>query len=168
MVQGKYDNLFAFVEQHDSFEDWPFPVAYRALDHHFPGSRFILTTRESPARWLSSLKSHALTTPPPCREKGIVSLRYLAYGFDYPQQDEEAHLSFYRHHNAAARNYFALRKADFLEVCWEKEASWAQLCKWLNKSIPNIPFPHERKATQPNPERLAANLSILSKLRASG
>lgn len=164
VVHGKFENLFALVEQHDSFDDWPFPLAYRALDHQFPGSKFILTTRESPQRWLNSLKSHALTTIPPCREKGIVSLRYLAYGFDYPQQNEEAHLSFYTHHNAAAQNYFRHRESDFLELCWEKEASWARLCHWLNKSEPSIPFPHERKASAPSQERRASNLLALRKL----
>lgn len=164
MVLGAYQNLSIVVQQHDSFEDWPFPLVYRYLDVKYPGSKFILTTRSAPERWLRSLKAHALCTVPPDPSRGIVSLRSLAYGFEYPHQNEEAHLCFYRHHNAAVREYFRGRPDQLLEVCWERDASWGSLCAFLGHAEPSLGFPHERRSRQPSPERLDANLRRLKAL----
>jgi hypothetical protein len=43
------------LENHDAFCDLPVPLYYRELDRLFPGSKFILTTRDG-GSWLESMK----------------------------------------------------------------------------------------------------------------
>ncbi len=45
------------VMQADAFSDFPYPMLYRELDERFPGSKFILTTRERGA-WIKSVQRH--------------------------------------------------------------------------------------------------------------
>jgi hypothetical protein len=127
--------------EYDLFEDWPWPLVFRELDQLFPGSKFILTTRLEEESWLSSLKLHSMKTRP----KG--HCRKLAYGYNYPNRHEQAHLEFYRRHNSNVRAYFKGRDKDFLEVCWERGHEWTELCDFLGKDIPVIPFPHENKGS---------------------
>lgn len=157
---GNLQPIVEHVNQHDSFEDWPYPLLYRQLDALFPGSRFILTRRRTPERWLSSLEAHALRVDP---QQGARA-RSLAYGWAYPQLHRQAHLASYAHHLAQVRAYFRERPNDLLEVCWEDDARWEPLCAFLGQPVPQQPFPHANPASQPNPERLAQNLEQLRAL----
>ena len=58
--QGCFENLFRFCSAYSAFQDTPFslPGVYRALDEHFPGSRFILTVRDDPDAWFDSLQRY--------------------------------------------------------------------------------------------------------------
>ena len=133
--RGELERVFEFAERYDSFEDWPWPLIYRQLDARFPGSKFILTTRESADKWLRSLKRHApLTRTTECRQ--------IAYGYPMPHGHEVEHRAIYEHHNRAVREYFRHRRGDFLEVCWEAGDGWKELCGFLGQEIPDIPFPH--------------------------
>ena len=157
---GHLQPLVEHIEHHDSFEDWPYPLVFRQLDVLFPGSRFILTRRPSPQRWLSSLEAHALRVDP---EQGSRA-RTLAYGWAYPQLNRPAHLTIYANHLNAVRAHFRDRPDDLLEVCWEEEARWEPLCTFLGKPAREQPFPHANQAIAANPERLAQNLARLQAL----
>lgn len=128
--------IFAKVRHYDLFQDWPWPLCYEQLDEAFPGSKFILTVRSSPGRWLKSLKSHT--------ERSIPFLRTnkLAYGFHYPHNHEEKFLEFYERHNDNIRSYFSNRENDFIELCWEKGDGFEKLCNFLGCDMPKVPLPH--------------------------
>lgn len=149
--KGDLAMVYEYVEDYDSFEDWPYPLIYQQLDTKFPGSKFILTTRKDSKKWVQSLKIHSLITGP-------TEYRELVYGFSMPQGREIEHIKFYEDHNQKARQYFQNREKDFLEVCWEKGSGWEELCKFLSKDKPTIPFPHANKSP---------NQSIILRLRAS-
>lgn len=154
---GKVDALFKTVDQHDSFEDWPYPLMYQLLDQRYPGSRFILTRRSSAQTWLRSLEQHALRTDPEIGPKA----RTLAYGFPFPQLDREAHLRVYQQHLESVRSYFKDRLDDLLEVCWEEHASWEPLCNFLGMSPPAKPFPHANASTPADPQRRLQNEELI-------
>jgi len=137
--RGLYRDLFRHVALFDSFEDWPYPLAYEQLDRQFPGSKFILTRRSSAKVWLTSLESHSMRTDP----RIGCDTRILAYGWSYPQLNPAAHISRYESHLIRVRTYFQNRPNDFLEVCWEEDSSWDTLCAFLDKPQPTLPFPHE-------------------------
>ena len=92
---------------------WASPLLswlYRELDHAYPGSKLILTTRDETA-WIRSVKNH--WDPLVNRFRGwnsdpfshrIHKLLYGQKGFD-----AEVFLSRFRRHNAEVRDYF--RKA---------------------------------------------------------
>ena len=37
------------------------------------------------------------------------------------------------------------RPEDLLIVDWEKGQGWKELCSFLNKSVPNVSFPHDNR-----------------------
>lgn len=158
LAMGEIDPLLQHVRQHDSFEDWPYPLVFDRLDQNFPGSRFILSRRSSPERWFESLKAHALRTDPRVGTR----TRSLAYGMAYPQLDPAAHLRRYRNHLQRVRSYFAGRPGDLLEVCWEEEASWEPLCAFLQRPVPALRFPHANARFSGRPEFERQNVSQLA------
>jgi hypothetical protein len=137
--RGELEPVFAYVEQYESFEDWPWPLIYRELDERFPGSKFILTTRRDAETWIRSLKNHATLTGP-------TEFRRIAYGFDVPHGREVEHIERYRRHNEAIREYFRDRPGDLLELCWETGSGWAELCAFLGKEVPDLPVPHTNRS----------------------
>ncbi len=61
LFRGDYEPLFDLCKKYDAFQDMPFSqgVTYAILDAVFPGSRFILTVRDSDA-WFESLVRFSL------------------------------------------------------------------------------------------------------------
>lgn len=157
-VCGDLEPLFQTVSGFDSFEDWPYPLLYEQLDQRFPGSRFVLTRRASPERWLESLGSHALRTDPLIGSR----CRTLAYGLPFPQLDPALHLQHYQRHLERVRHYFRDRPADLLEVCWEEEPRWEPLCTFLQCPLPAVPFPHANAAHPPDPDHLRRNTALIA------
>ncbi|OQY37243.1 MAG: hypothetical protein B6229_08730 [Spirochaetaceae bacterium 4572_7] len=148
ILNNDFTAIKKVVEKYDLFEDWPWPLIYKELDQMFPGSKFILTVRKNEEIWLNSLKKHSLRTPPITN-----NCEKLAYGYTYPRGHEKEHLEFYRQHNDSVRSYFKGREQDFIELCWEKGHGWKELCDFLGKDIPNIPFPHKNKGSSARSKR---------------
>jgi hypothetical protein len=134
-------NVVSIVNQYDFFEDWPWPLIYKELDQLYPGSKFILTTRGSHRVWYNSLCKHSLRTHP------FKHCRKLAYGFNYPQKYFIHHAYFYHKHKAKVLRYFAGNK-NFTRLCWENGDGWNELCNFLKKPVPDVPFPHENKSSE--------------------
>ena len=47
-------------------------------------------------------------------------------------------------HNEEVRAYFG-DSDDFLEFSIEEGDGWEKLCRFLDKPVPNVPFPHKNK-----------------------
>lgn len=163
---GRLDDIFSVVEQHESFEDWPWPLVYKELFFRFGDkARYVLTTRRDADAWLESLKRHSLRTSPDRH------CRLLAYGYNYPHGLERYHLDFYQRHNYEVKKFFEDHNAQdlLLEISWDAGDGWEKLCRFLGEPIPTIAFPHENKGSQPIPKeveeenmrRINQQLSIL-------
>jgi hypothetical protein len=124
----EYDKIFEFIDQYDSFEDWPYASMCSILIERFPDARFILTRRSSPERWLSSLKKHALTTVP------FKDIRKLVLGQTYPFGQDARLMQIYTEHNARVRTMFA--RKPFLELCWEEGDSVEKVAEFLDTDVP--------------------------------
>ena len=122
-----------WVDNHDSFEDWPWPLLYEELDRHYPNSRFILTLRLDEERWLKSVKRHSEWVGPSLG-------RRLFFGHDTPDGHEGAYLDAYRRHVDNIRQHFA-GTGRLLEVCWERGDGWRELANFLGHPTPKVPFP---------------------------
>ncbi len=164
--RGQLDNVFKVIEENESFTDWPFPLMYREIFFRFGDrARYILTKRVSALKWLESLKKHSLRTLPDQHS------RLLAYGYNYPHGVEEYHLDFYERHRYEVVNFFGRHNSEhlLLEVSWDAGDEWARLCEFLDKPIPEEPFPHANKNSAPIPSdiesenriRIAQQLSLL-------
>jgi hypothetical protein len=62
-----------------------------------------------------------------------------------PHGHEEEHIQRYEQHNANVRAYFDGRE-DLLEVCWEEQAGWEQICQFLDRPVPDDSFPHANES----------------------
>ncbi len=129
----------------ESFEDWPWFEIYRDLDKRFPGSKFILTLRKDTATYVQSLQGHH-------EREGIRHQDFIkphwwleVFGVEPANWDYEYSARRYEKHNRDVLEYFAGRlNQDLLVVCWENGDGWSTLSRFLNKRIPDEPFPHLR------------------------
>lgn len=127
----------------DAVQDNPWPLLYRELDAEWPGSRFILTVRDTD-RWLASVLGHfgGRTTP----------MREWVYGEGRgdPQGNEERYRERYEQHNREVREHFADRPDDLLVLDLGAGDGWAELGAFLGVEVPDGSFPHVNSATRPN------------------
>lgn len=130
------------AQRFDSVEDMPWPLMFRELDAAFPGSKFILTMRDTD-RWYHSIASHFGAEP--------YHIQQLTYGEDAgaPVGHEERYREVYDAHNAAAREYFADRPDDLLEFWLERGHGWNELSAFLGRDdCPSGAFVHTNSQSQ--------------------
>ena len=135
-IKGDFSRVFAVARMWETFEDLPWPLVYREIDHEFPGSKFILTMRKDPETWLRSYIRQAERWP------GQFAVRKMAYGYDNPHGYEKEHIKLYNDHIEHVKRYFKNRPDDFLVLNWEEGDGWEKLCAFLGKEVPNVALPH--------------------------
>lgn len=152
LAAADLSRILAVVAAHDGFTDWPWILLYRQLDEAFPGSKFVLTTRD-PTRWLRSYRSMIARLPPATPE--LIARRRILYGLPFPDVTDAMLLDRRARHDASVREWFQGRTESLLEVDWEAGDGWEQLCGFLGEPVPAIPFPHENRgrptAAHPRP-----------------
>ncbi len=121
------------AESYDSVEDMPWPLIYRELDTAFPGSKFVLTVRDTD-KWYRSIASHFGANG--------YHIQQLTYGEDAPAPvgHEQRYREVYERHNREVLDYFAGRPDDLLVMELEKGAGWAELGSFLQVPVPDGPF----------------------------
>jgi hypothetical protein len=108
---------------------------YPQLDERFPKSKFILTIRDK-ENWLNSCR---WKYKEPSNHLGN-TIRISIFGCDRFHESTFSHL--YDIHRERAIHYFRERPEDFLVFNCDRGHSWRELCDFLGKSTPAIPFPH--------------------------
>lgn len=132
------------AQEYDAVEDMPWPLMFRELDQAFPGSKFILTLRDTD-RWYKSIAGHFGPNP--------YHIQQLTYGDDAPEpvNHEARYREVYDAHNAAVLDYFADRPEDLLEFWLERGDGWAELGAFLGLDpVPQGQFVHTNSNTQRN------------------
>jgi hypothetical protein len=125
------------VGKYGAFQDNPWPILYKHLDERYPGSRFILTVRK-PASWIKSQVGHFGTKDTPMRQ--------WIYGVGHPEGNESIYLERYEAHNREVLEHFEDRPDDLLIMDLAGGDGWEELCSFLGKDSPAIPFPHSNQA----------------------
>ena len=142
------------ARRHDAVEDMPWPLLFRELDQEFPGSKFILTLRDTD-RWYRSISKHFGANP--------YHIQQLTYGDDAPAPlgHQARYRSVYEAHNAAVRDYFKNRPSDLLEFWLERGDGWKKLGDFLGRhDVPEGEFVHTNSSRQ----RLSLGYRIKKKL----
>ena len=116
--KGDLRRILALAEKRDSFEDWPWIILYQELDAAFPGSRFVLTTRE-PDRWIRSYR-HMLDNQGKASAKANEQRRVL-YGLPFPDVTQDQLLERYSRHNREVVAHFRDRPDALLVVLFQKK-----------------------------------------------
>lgn len=130
------------AEDHDAFQDNPWPIIFREMDQRFPGSKFVLTVRD-PDLWIDSVIRHFGNKE--------TEMRKWIYGVGSPVGNENIFLDRYRAHQRDVINYFADRPNDLLVMDLRAGDGWNKLCPFLGHAVPAHPFPHMNKSTDRAP-----------------
>ena len=154
-----FARIVALCRTADAFQDVPFSNAdtFRAVDAAYPGSRFILTVRDSPEQWFDSLvRFHTrivgkgrLPTADDLREFDYRYKGYLwdafvhSYGSDERLlYDRDTYIANYVEHNRSVREYFRRRPADLLEINVGDADAMPRLCAFLGVPYRGQAMPH--------------------------
>ncbi|RPF20118.1 sulfotransferase family protein [Myceligenerans xiligouense] len=101
---------------------------FPAFDKAYPGSKFILHTRDLDG-WLASCEAHVLRN----RERGRSS---------WTTFDREGLTAVYAARHREVREYFAGRPDDLLEIDVPGGEGWEKLAPFLGHPVPDEPFPY--------------------------
>jgi hypothetical protein len=165
LIHKDADRIIRYCYTADAFQDAPFgyPELYKELDVAFPGSKFILTVRNSPEEWFESLVrfhtklfSSDPERPPTKEDLENANYRYKGYMLEsqvllygYPKTllyDEEVYKSHYIKNNSDKREYFKSRPHDFIEINVAIKDDFCRLCEFLNIETNLTDFPWLNKS----------------------
>lgn len=122
--------------------DFPISILYKELDKAYPGSKFILTIRDD-VDWLRSVRDHFSYKNPHRWEWDVYPFSNRMHQAVYGRKDFDAFtmLERYRRHNAEIIEYFKNRPDELLIM---REPNWIELCRFLEKPIPeNVEYPRK-------------------------
>lgn len=136
----------------DAFTDNPYFRIWREIHAQFPDARYILTVRDE-QRWIDSCVRFY-------RNRRIRPMRVWMFGQhadpSRSSASRQAWLDAYRAHNAAVREFFAGSPSDrFMELDLIARPRWDELCRFLARPVPALPFPHANPTGTDSPWRPA-------------
>ena len=114
--------------KYDAFVDFPmgFDEVFVDIEKEIPNSKFILTTRDI-KKWQKSYFHH-----------------FDGSGWQIKTTDDiKKRTEKMEKHNNDVIKYFKNKPNKLLIMDITKGDGWEKLCKFLNKPIPNQPFPHK-------------------------
>jgi O-antigen/teichoic acid export membrane protein len=155
---GRFQPIVDYCKTAQVFQDVPFsyPDTYKYLDRAYPGSKFILTVRDSPEQWYSSItRFHAKLFG---KEGGLPTVNdlknapYVWPGFMYnvvrvhgtPDDDpynKELMIEHYEKYNKEVINYFKDRPEDLLVINISDPSSYSKFIDFLGIDSPFTDFP---------------------------
>jgi len=115
----------------DAFSDAPMykPGLFKKIDKELPSSKFILTVRNTDSL-IKSWTNYFMNAP---------------WSID-TDEDKEVIATMYEHHVKDVVTYFEKIPNQLLIFDIIGGDSWQKLCEFLEEPIPDVPFPHKRKA----------------------
>ncbi len=149
LKRGEY--RLSILGEYQGAVDTPIAPYFAQLDRAWPGSKFILTTREK-ASWLRSAEAHwhELKTGRRARDEPYQAfvdfISASVYGCIYFNAERFSYA--YDRHVASVLEYFADRPDDLLvlDICGGD--GWEDLCSFLGLPIPaGTAFPHAHRTS---------------------
>ena len=154
--------MYCYTAQ--AFQDIPFSLSFtfQAMDQKFPGSKFILTVRDSAEQWYNSLtRFHAASFGNghiPTLED-LKAAEYIRRGWAYeanrllyntPPDDlynKDMLIALYNAHSDAIQEYFRHRAGDLLVLNVAEPGAYDRLCDFLGKPHTGKAFPWENRTS---------------------
>ncbi len=154
-----FKKIVKFCHSADAFQDIPFSndFTFEILDYAFPGSKFILTVRDSTEEWFNSLKRfHAKLIGkerlPTAEDLKEYTYRYkgwmwenmqLKYGIDeISLYDHDIYTEQYEKHNQRVIEYFKYRPDDLLVLNLSDDDAIKRLYAFLGFKYDDFVMPH--------------------------
>jgi hypothetical protein len=133
---------FSVANEYDAVTDTPAALVFKELSVRFPESRFVLTLRNL-EDWLRSCEK--FFAEPPVGEEHYVAYASLIRNRVYGRItfDRTAFERAYLRHVGEVRDWFRNEKSvRLLEIDIPAGRGWDELCRFLGRGNPTIPFPH--------------------------
>ena len=164
LMYGNIEDIINYVHTAQGFQDVPFSEQdlYKELDKQFPGSKFILTVRDSSEQWFSSLvrfhtKKWASDKNYPPTEDDLKNAVYRFKG--YPWQTTKYNpdlkgvklyspIEYKELHDKRNNNiidYFKNREQDFIKINVSNPNDFKRLNEFLGINTRLKGFPHMNK-----------------------
>jgi hypothetical protein len=160
LKQGDYSELKRVAELFDAFQDAPWFLFYREFDSWYPGSKFILTIRDSRSWWKSFLYYF---------EKRSLSIFEYIYGYKNPVGNENNFIERYERHNREVIEYFKDRPEDLLVIDVSEENALHKISNFLGESSTFEKMPHinatQRIPLETERNKLLKNLKNIYKVK---
>ena len=162
LKQGDLSEIKQVAKLFDAFQDIPWFLYYKEFDKWYPGSKFILTIRESKSWWRSFLRYFRTERYP---------LFEYVYGFDNPIGHKEALVNRFERHNREVVEYFKERPDDLLVLDVSEDKALEKISIFLGKSSTYEKMPHKNAALiipeKKLGRRLKNNINKLRKIHAA-
>ncbi|MBB4284618.1 sulfotransferase [Roseospira goensis] len=161
-LSGHADECIRFARNYDAFFDapWGGTDLYRSLHAAFPDAKFILNTRD-PAAWVKSVLAMDLAfdpDPETCLDTvydrgsyGHVFYLNTFFGIHSLAEARSKLYETYVAHTARLRQFLRDVGADVLEIDVTAGQGWEVLCPFLDRPIPDRPFPRRNVGAVVNP-----------------
>lgn len=131
--------LEEMMEKFDAVAECGAIIKWKELYEKYD-AKCILTTRDLDS-WLPSLKNWLLYVNPHPKERTKKVRKQTLGSWNW---NRKKHIRKYRRHHRQVKRYFKDNK-DLLIMNIINGDGWEKLCRFLDKSIPDVPFPHENK-----------------------
>jgi 3'-phosphoadenosine 5'-phosphosulfate (PAPS) 3'-phosphatase len=128
----------ALLEAFDALTDTPIPSFYRELDARYPDAKFILTVRDK-AGWLKSCKKQF--TQKLAEKQSATHNQLFMDLYGCTVFDEEKFAAGYDRFVQSVQDHFGDRPGKLLTLDVIAGDGWEKLCPFLNKPVPEAPFP---------------------------
>jgi hypothetical protein len=126
---------------YDAYSDiWALSCRFALLAEQYPGSRFVLTTRDLDG-WIDSRRRHV--------ERNRVRKAAGEYQGGFLEIDPEAWAEEYRAHHEAVERFFADRD-DLLVLRITEGDGYEALCPFLGLPDPGVAFPARHRGQDPD------------------
>lgn len=128
-LQRKNESWVELIKRcnYDAFSDYPISYIFKELDESFPGSKFILTVRDTEAF-----------------AKSYMNYFKGTYLEKTPEEMEEAKKK-YENHIKEVKEHFKNRPDQLLVMNITAGEGWEKLCEFLDKPTPDKEFPCKNK-----------------------
>jgi hypothetical protein len=134
----QYPEKLSDFNKYDALADIPVSCRYQKLDMMFPSSKFILTIRDLES-WLDSRSRKPKDTK--ALSVWAMEARIGCYGRIDMTFDRDYFINAYEKYHSGVYEYFKERPEDLLEINIVNGGGWEDLCGFLNKTVPDKPFP---------------------------
>ena len=134
LERGDLSELKQVSEVFDAFQDDPYFLFYKEFDQWYPGSKFILTTRDSRSWWASCLNFFHMKD---------ISIHKYIYGYTNPVGHEEVYIERFERHTRDVLKYFKDRPDDLLVINVSEDGALEKISSFLGKDSSYTKMPHK-------------------------
>lgn len=128
------------LPDYDAYSDiWALSCRFALLAEQYPGSRFVLTTRDVDG-WIESRRRHV--------ERNRVRAAAGQYTGTFLEVEPDAWRTEYADHHRAVERFFADRD-DLLVLRITDGEGYERLCPFLGLPDPGVPFPARHRGLDP-------------------